>query len=40
VVLDRDIFTVDADAIHDTRVDETWLAGTRVFQRDSRSKSQ
>jgi predicted amidohydrolase YtcJ len=39
VVLDRDIFTVDADAIHDTRVDETWLAGTKVYQRDVRSNS-
>jgi predicted amidohydrolase YtcJ len=33
VVLDRDIFTVEADAIHDTRVDETWLAGSKVYER-------
>ncbi len=33
VVLDRDIFTIDADAIHETRVDETWLAGKKVYQR-------
>ncbi len=33
VILDRDIFTVETDAIHQTRVDETWLAGTKVYQR-------
>jgi predicted amidohydrolase YtcJ len=33
VVLDRDIFTIDAGEIHDTRVDETWLAGKKVYQR-------
>jgi predicted amidohydrolase YtcJ len=33
VVLDRDIFTIDAGEIHDTRVDETWLAGTKVYGR-------
>jgi predicted amidohydrolase YtcJ len=33
VVLDRDIFTIDPEAIHETRVDETWLAGKKVYER-------
>jgi predicted amidohydrolase YtcJ len=32
-VLDRDIFTIDAGDIHATRVDETWLGGTKVYAR-------
>ena len=31
VVLDRDVFTVPADAIDEVRVLETWIAGDRVY---------
>ena len=33
VILDRDIFTVDADEIDQVRVVETWIRGERVYQR-------
>ena len=33
VILDRDIFTVDADEIDQVRVAETWIRGERVYQR-------
>ncbi len=32
-VLDRDPFTVEASELADIRVEQTWFAGTRVFQR-------
>jgi hypothetical protein len=33
LVLDRDIFTIDASKIHQTRVDQTWVRGERVYER-------
>ena len=33
VVLDRDLFTIDPGAIHETRVAETWMRGEKVFER-------
>jgi predicted amidohydrolase YtcJ len=33
VVLDRDIFSIEPSRIHETRIDETWIRGERVFQR-------
>lgn len=33
VALDRDIFTIDASEIHQTRVDQTWVRGERVYER-------
>ncbi|MDP5226306.1 MULTISPECIES: amidohydrolase [Arthrobacter] len=34
VILDRDVFAVQASEIHTVRVDETWIDGERVYQRD------
>jgi predicted amidohydrolase YtcJ len=36
VVLDRDLFTVDEEAIDRTRVDETWIRGEKVYERRAR----
>ena len=33
VVLDRDLFTIEPGAIHETRVAETWMGGEKVFER-------
>ena len=33
IVLDRDIFTVDANAIDQTVVEQTWIRGQKVFER-------
>jgi cytosine/adenosine deaminase-related metal-dependent hydrolase len=33
IVLDRDPFAGPPTAIHDTRVLETWVGGTRIYQR-------
>jgi predicted amidohydrolase YtcJ len=33
IVLDRDIFTVDANAIDQTVVEQTWIRGRKVFER-------
>jgi hypothetical protein len=34
IVLDRDIFTVDVDELDQTRVQQTWIAGEKVFDRN------
>jgi predicted amidohydrolase YtcJ len=31
IVLDRDVFTVDNKALHDTKVLQTWFAGREVY---------
>lgn len=33
-ILDRNIFAGDSDDVHEARVDETWIAGERVFSRE------
>ncbi|MEY2884002.1 MAG: hypothetical protein RL490_1726, partial [Pseudomonadota bacterium] len=33
IIIDRDPFATPATTLWQTRVDETWLAGRRVFRR-------
>ena len=33
VVLDRDIFTIDADGLDQTQVQQTWIQGEKVYDR-------
>jgi len=33
IVLDRDVFTVDEKALHETQVLQTWFAGREIYSR-------
>jgi len=33
IVLDRDIFTIDVEEIDQTLVEQTWIRGEKVFER-------